>query len=158
MSRDTRRDTGKRYRPSVGEGRTTRRFGHPQRLSELLKRSGWALRALTALLLLLSVGGVLLVATPFSVPLPNPDPPPFELSGDCPPPLVGAATGRGGVTGPLDEVEDGALLHDRRCQTVAQRRAVTGALLLVAGYLMAFAALEAGRTARRARRRRRRAR
>jgi hypothetical protein len=139
---------------------------HPQRSILLFRRAGWILRMLSVALLLLALVGAALLIVPFSVILPNPDPPPFEVEASCPPPPLAALAGRAGLTGPLDgsgEIDAGldalspAAAHDAGCLTFGRRRAITGSLLLAAGYVNAAALLEAGRTFRRARRRRRRA-
>lgn len=136
--------------------RRSRSALHPGRLLELFGRAG-ALGKLAALALfgLVPVGGVLLLL-PFSVDVAHPAPPPLTLRLQCPPALVAAVAGAGGLSNPVAGVPELAAEHDRLCLAGGRPRAASGVLFAGAGILNAAAVLEWSRVRRRARRRRRR--
>jgi hypothetical protein len=147
-----------------GTGQRRKRRGssrpllHPERLWRLFKRAGWVARILALVLVLVSLLGVAFLVVPFGVITRHPEPPPLELVVPCPPPVVSAVAGSGGMTNPVPSVPEMADAQDQLCGAFGRQRAVTGVLLLLAGIVNAAAVLEWARTWRRAKRRRRRAR
>lgn len=142
--------------------RRSRRRGkpllHPERMWELFGRAGWFTRLVSLLLLLLTMLGLLLLGVPFTVDRPHPEPPPLALRTQCPPSIVAAVAGSGGLPNPVPSVPQMAETHDDDCARFGRSRSTTGLLLTAAGLLNSAAVLEWARVRRRAKRRRRRSR
>jgi hypothetical protein len=129
---------------------------HPEHLLGLFKRAGLVTRLLTVVLLLFTLLGMLYLVVPFTVDIDHPQPPPLTLRMSCPPPVVSAVAGAGGLPNPLPAVEQMGEVHDDLCGGFGRQRGLTGLLMTAAGLLNTAALLEWARIRRRARRRTRR--
>lgn len=144
--------------PSRRSRRRSKPVLHPERMWELFRRAGWFPRLVSLLLLLLTLLGLLLLGVPFTIDRPHPEPPPLTLRTQCPPSIVAAVAGSGGVPNPVPSVPEMAETHDADCVRFGRSRSLTGLLLTAAGLLNSAAVLEWARLRRRAKRRRRRSR
>jgi hypothetical protein len=123
----------------------------------LWRRGGWLARVLAIALLLVALLGAAYLFATFQIITRHPAPPPLELLVRCPPLIVSAFAGSGGLANPVPSVASMAEVHDQLCAAFGRQRALTGLLLAGAGVLNAAAVLEWARAWRRSRRRRRRA-
>jgi hypothetical protein len=137
---------------------TRRAMLHPERLWQLFRRAGLLAKLGTVVLLAAALLGLAFLVVPFGVIAGHPDPPPLEVLIPCPPPVVSAVAGSGGMANPVPSVAEMAATQDALCAGFGRQRTVTGVLLLLAGVVNAAALLEWSRLRRRAKRRQRRAR
>jgi hypothetical protein len=148
--------TRKRGSAAGGRKRRSGRALHPDHLWRLFKKAGTPTKLLASALLLFSLVGLAYLVVPFTVDIDHPIPPPFTLRMSCPPPVVSAVAGSGGLPDPLPSVAGVAEVHDGLCGAFGRQRALTGLLMTAAGLLNAAALLEWARIRRRSKRRRRR--
>jgi hypothetical protein len=151
--------TTRKRPPSAGAKRKRSRNPlHPEHLWGLFKRAGKLAQLLVLVLLLFTLLGLLYLVVPFTVDVDHPQPPPLTLRMSCPPPVVSALVGAGGLPNPLPSVEVMAEVQDDLCSGFGRQRGLTGLLMTSAGLLNTAALLEWSRIRRRAKRRRRRSR
>jgi hypothetical protein len=152
-ARTSRADADRRTQRSRSSGGSSRTTLHPERIWKLFKRAGWLARLLAVALLLVALLGAAYLVVPFKIITRHPAPPPLELLVDCPPPVVSAVAGAGGLPNPVPTMSEVGAAHDQLCTALGRRRSLTGLLLMGAGVLNLAGVLEWARIYRRRRRR-----